>query len=365
MRSKRKIPIRNYFSVSLKDFLLMILILLSSTGLCFMLLELDDSVDNVPMIFILSVFLISCYTNGYLFGLSSSIISVLLVNYFFTYPYFNFNFTLTGYPLAIACMISVAVITSAMTSKIKLQSELSVEAAREKTRSNLLRAISHDLRTPLTSILGASSAIEENYDILSKEERIELLQGISEEAQWLIRMVENLLSITRFGGEDSITRIGTVPEAAEEIVSEAVVKLRKRFPDQQVSVKVPGELLMVPMDAMLIEQVLINLMENSILHSQGATRIELVALRSEKNAIFKVVDNGKGIDPQLLPRIFDGKLKPTAGENADSRRSMGIGLSVCNTIVSAHGGTLTAANAPGGGAVFRFTLPLEGEEYGH
>ena len=289
----------------------------------------------------------------------------MAVNYFFTYPFFYFNFTLSGYPLTIACMMAVAIITSAMTTQIKQQNRLTVEAEREKARSNLLRAMSHDLRTPLTSILGASSAIAENDDVISKEERIRLLGEISEEAQWLIRMVENLLSITRIDGMSSGTRITKVSEAAEEIVSEAVFKLKKRFPEAKIAVKVPGELLMVPMDAMLIEQVIINLLENSVLHAEQATLIELVVSRKDEDAVFEVRDNGRGIDRAILPRLFDGRAKQVGGENGDERRSMGIGLSVCSTIIAAHGGRLTAENAPTGGAVFRFTLPLEGEGYGY
>ncbi len=351
--------IKKYFPLAIRDGLISLLIFTAATVLCFLLRIVDTGDEYVSMIYILAVFLVSRFTSGYFYGTFISFISVLAVNYFFTYPYFYFNFTLSGYPLTIVCMLAVAIITSTMTTQIKRQNKLSLEAEREKTRSNLLRAVSHDLRTPLTSILGASSAIAENDDVLSKQERLKLLSEINEESQWLIRMVENLLSVTRIDGEQSGAKIHKTPEAVEELVSEAVFKFKKRFPEQDLSVKVPRELLMVPMDAMLIEQVIINLLENAVLHAQCATLIELVVTEAAGFAVFEVCDNGRGIDKELLPHIFDGHYKQVYETDGDRSRSMGIGLSVCNTIISAHSGVMTARNRLLGGAVFRFTLPLE------
>ena len=113
------------------------------------------------------MFLISRFTGGYFYGIFAALVSVLAVNFLFTFPYFAFNFTIAGYPLTMLCMLAVSVITSAMTTQIKRQGDLRIEAEREKTRSNLLRAVSHDLRTPLTSILGASSAIADNDTVLT------------------------------------------------------------------------------------------------------------------------------------------------------------------------------------------------------
>lgn len=365
MKKTKAFRWKSYFPLTLRDTVMTVLILMAAAALVFMLRRVGEGDEYASMLFILAVFLISCYTDGYFYGLAASVIGVLEVNYFFTYPYFVFNFTLSGYPLTIVSMMVVSIITSAMTSQIKRQNTLTIEAEREKTRSNLLRAISHDLRTPLTSILGASSAIAENDDVIAKEERLRLLREISEEAQWLIRMVENLLSITRIDGMDGEARIKKVPEAAEEIVSEAVIKLKKRFPEVRIYVKVPGELLMVPMDAMLIEQVIINLLENAVLHGEGATHIELVVSLGAGEAVFEVIDNGKGIDKELLPKLFSGKSRQSGEEGGDRKRSMGIGLSVCSTIVYAHGGRMTARNLPEGGAAVGFWLPLEEERYEH
>ena len=230
-----------------------------------------------------------------------------------------------------------------------------VETEKEKMRSNLLRAISHDLRTPLTGILGSSSTILENDAAIDKETRNKLIFSIKEDSQWLIRMVENLLSITRIS-EDTANVVKT-PEAVEEIVAESVSRIKSRFNDRKINVKVPDELMIVPMDGTLIEQVIINLIENAIRHSGEDTKID-VHVKKEKNyAVFEVSDNGEGIYEQDFPYLFESCV-PDGKRSSDSSRGMGIGLSICMSIVKAHQGKMEAENKKDGGAVFRFTLPL-------
>lgn len=357
MKKEHDRKIKKYFLFSVRDSILSLAILAATTGLCFLLRMFVEGPHDVSVIFILAVFLIARFTQGYFYGAAASLIAVVLVNYLFTYPYYHLNFTLTGYPVTILCMLVVAVTTSMLTTQIKEQSEIRVEAEREKMRGNLLRAVSHDLRTPLTSIFGASSAILENHDLLSERERLELVSGIREDSQWLIRMVENLLTVTRFdaGTGASLTK---TPVPAEEVAAEAVQKFNKRFPERHVSVAVPQELLMVRMDAMLIEQVLINLLENAALHAAGAAQIWLNVTDEKQNVCFEVADDGCGIEKNRLPGLFDGGVR-SAQSHSDDRRNMGIGLSVCRTIIRAHGGEITASNRKEGGAVFRFTLPKE------
>lgn len=234
-----------------------------------------------------------------------------------------------------------------------------IESEKEKMRSNLLRGISHDLRTPLTGILGASSAILENGDEFDKKTHDTLVYNIKEEAQWLIRMVENLLSITRIS--EGPMNVKKTPEAAEEIVAEAVSRIRKRFSKRKFSVIVPEALLMVPMDGTLIEQVIINLLENAIKHSPDDSTIEIKVKKSEQLAVFEVSDYGKGISDEDLPYLFETYV-PNREHSLDSSRGMGIGLSICKSIVKAHQGIIEAENKKNGGAVFRFTLPLEERE---
>ena len=331
-------------------------ILAVATALCVGLRRIDDGSVYVAELYLLAVFLVSRFTNGYFYGIAASLISVLAVNYIFTFPFFTLNFTLAGYPLTALSMLAVSVITSAMTTQIKREGQLRVEAEREKTRSNLLRAVSHDLRTPLTSILGASSAIADNDGELQPQERQQLAREIRDDAQWLIRMVENLLSVTRMDGR---ARLRKQPEAAEEVVGDAVMQLGKRFPDRTVTVSVPDELLMVPMDAMLIEQVLLNLLENAVIHGRGARQIGLQVERRGGDAVFRVWDDGCGIAPRLLPRLFEGTIFHEEEDRGDRCRNLGIGLTVCSTVIRAHGGRIAAGNRPQGGAWVEFTLPLE------
>jgi two-component system sensor histidine kinase KdpD len=239
------------------------------------------------------------------------------------------------------------------------QRDMMVESEKEKMRSTLLRAISHDLRTPLSGILGASSAIRENGKDLEEDTRDKLIANIQEESQWLIRMVENLLSITRIN--ESASNLTKSPEAAEEVVGEAVSRIKQRFPQREIIVRVPDEFLEVPMDGTLIVQVLINLLENAIKYSTGDSSVEIRLEKSGEWAQFEVLDMGKGISEEDFTYLFTG-YKSTENKSPDSSRGMGIGLSICKTIIKAHNGKLEAENRKEGGAIFRFTLPLKGSE---
>lgn len=346
---------------AVRDPLLTVLMLTGAAALCFLLRRIDETGSYTTLIFVLAVTTISRFTEGYFWGIFSALFSVVCVNYVFTYPFWAFNFTITGYPLTFLSMLAVSLIISAMNTKIKKQDRLRTEAERETMRANLLRAMSHDIRTPLTSIVGNTSAILENEDTLSKEQQHKLLRDVNEDAQWLIRMVENLLSITRISGEQA--NINKDYEAAEEIIAAAVRKFRKRFKsDIHISVSVPDEVLLVPMDATLIQQVLLNLMENAILHGEMVSALSLSAERNEDYACFAVSDNGVGIPKEKLPTLFDGRLLGEKSGGFDMKKNMGIGLSVCQTIVKAHGGVITAENLAEGGACFRFYLPMKEEK---
>ena len=230
------------------------------------------------------------------------------------------------------------------------------EAEKEKMRGNLLRAVSHDIRTPLTAIVGGIDAILENGEKLSPETRTSLLENMRDESNWLIGVVENLLSVTRMSGASNIKK---ELEAGEEVLSAAAMKFQRHYPATRVEISAPDTLLMIPMDIILIEQVLINLMENAVQHGKTTTQISLRLTRSEDLAVFEVSDDGQGIAPALLPHLFDGYLTRDQEAISDKRRNMGIGLSVCKSIVQAHGGAMRASNRPTGGALLQFTLPLE------
>lgn len=204
----------------------------------------------------------------------------------------------------------------------------------------------------------------EQQDTLPPEKQRELLRSAEEESEWLIHMVENLLTITRLNG-DGETRLITQPEAVEEVMAGAAAKFRRRYPDFAVQVTAPDELLLVPMDATLMEQVLLNLLENAALHGGRVKNITLTARRRNDKAELRVEDDGVGLDSHGLENVFDG-MRTRAEQTSSDRRNMGIGLTVCRTIVNAHGGQITAANRPQGGASFCITLPLaEIEEEEH
>lgn len=314
----------------------------------------------IPMIFVLGVFVVSLKTQSYAWGVTASLVSVLLVNYAFTYPYYAFDLISPECVSAAVVMLIVAILTGMLTAKIKKQENLKSESERERMRANLLRAVSHDLRTPLTTIYGSCSAILENFSSLDDKQKKTLLGEIKEDSEWLIRMVENLLSVTRIDGER--VRVKKTPTALEELIDAVLLKFRKRCPEQEVKLQIPDEFVLIPMDAMLIEQVLVNILENAADHAVGMTELWLEVNITDNEAQFCIRDNGCGIDPVRLPRLFTGYLDQDSTLSDGTRRNMGIGLSVCSTIIRAHGSEITAENLPEGGAAFRFTLELGGQE---
>jgi two-component system sensor histidine kinase KdpD len=309
-----------------------------------------------PMIFVLGVFLVSWRTQGYVFGIASSLISVLAVNWAFTYPYWAFDLISPECISSAVVMLIVSSMTGALTTRLKQQEKLKAEAEKERMRGNLLRAVSHDLRTPLTSIYGSCSVMIENYDDLSKEKQLTLLSDIRGDAKWLNRMVENLLSVTRVDAET--VRLSKHSTSLEELIDALLVKFRKHYPQQKVTVKLPEEFIAIPMDAMLIVQVLMNFLENAVYHAHGMQNLWLTVETAGKKAVFTVADDGCGISADRLPYLFTGLLDSESPVDS-TRNNMGIGLSVCNTIIKAHGGELQAGNRPGGGAYFRFALEME------
>ena len=324
--------------------------------------QITGRIDGVAsMVFVLAVFLISVYTDGYVWGVVASLIGVLAVNFAFRSPYFAFNFTLPENLFSGMAMLVVSIMTSTLTTRIKKQEQLRMESETEKMRATLLRAVSHDLRTPLTSIYGACSTVIENYDSLEKEQKLKLLGEACSDAQWLNRMVENLLSVTRFdGGQVAVQKTPTV---LEELVDTVLVRFQKLHPGVPVEVKLPDDFIVIPMDSMLIQQVLTNLLENAVLHAEGMTQLTLRVFTLGSRAVFEVKDDGCGIPKERLRTLFSGTGGPDPNAPADSgKHGMGIGLSVCAAIVKAHGGEIQAESKVGEGTSIRFWLETESIE---
>lgn len=343
-----------------RDATVMLLALFAAYAMVMLTQAVMGRIEGVAMlIFMLAVFVTSMYTEGYAWGVAASLISVLAVNFAFLSPYFAFNFTLSENLFSGLVMLVVSIMTSTLTTRIKKQEQLRMESETEKMRATLLRAVSHDLRTPLTSIYGACSTVIENYDSLEKEQKLKLLGEACSDAQWLNRMVENLLSVTRFdGGQVAVQKTPTV---LDELIDTVLVRFQKRYPKVPVTTYLPDSFIVIPMDSMLISQVLTNLLENAAVHAEGMTQLTLRVFTLGSRAVFEVSDNGCGIPKERQRTLFTGVLPADAA--ADSgKHGMGIGLSVCAAIVKAHGGEIQAESKVGEGTTIRFWLETESIE---
>lgn len=500
-------PQSKEYSSIIRYLITMALIITAATGIGWIFRQVNFPETNIVIVYILSILLTARYTRGYGYGMAASLIATCAYNYFFTKPYFTFSVYDPTYFITFMIMTITAIITSALTSKVKqnaveamekeaetvalykltnrltdaadisdiariatetisgifgclaaclcfdenghpeqsfiqqqnakrqvrrkvddiseiehridglrtaydvgnefydwpiygreatlgimripkgtaaIMSEAQLrllrsmiestalamdrfrsaqeriksreETVQERYRGNLLRAISHDLRTPLSGIIGTSEML---MDMTRPDDpRYSLAEGIYKDADWLHSLVENILSLTRL--QDGRLTLNKQPEAVEEVIGGAVNHIMKRSPEREISVAVPDELLVVPMDAKLIEQVLINLLDNAVKHTPQNNEISIsVKVDHDKGcAFFSVADRGHGISTEDLPHIFQ-MFYTTHSRVADAQRGVGLGLAICEAIVTAHGGTIEAHNRiDGQGAAFTFILPM-------
>ena len=335
--------------------------------------------NNSALVFVLAVTIISSLTTGYFYGILASIVGTFCINIYFMEPYATFTLNRTGYPVAMLSMVAISCVVCALTTRVKQQAAeairrekntkalyemnqklneekaaIQLESARETIRGNILRAVSHDLRTPLTAISGAASVLLGSPEI--SEKNLSMLQDIKSDADALIIMVENLLSVTRI--QDGSMPLKKREEMLEEVAGDAILTTRRRFPGSHVELELSEDILYLPMEPLLIKQVMVNLLENAIRHSGDREHITLHLFRQEDWAVVEVRDQGKGLSPEICQAVQSGK--PLNRDlSGDTTRGMGIGLSVCQSIIKAHNGFFAAGNNPEGGAVFRFGLPME------
>ena len=238
---------------------------------------------------------------------------------------------------------------------LRAQAKSQEETVQERYRGNLLRAISHDLRTPLAGIMGNSEMLMDMND--SNDPRYALAKDIYEDADWLHGLVENILNLTKF--QDGHLALNKQPEAVEEVIGAALIVMNKRAPDREIEVDIPDSLLLVPMDAKLITQVLVNLLDNAVKHTtpDQEIRISVTEQPQSHSVSFSVSDKGCGIPESSLSKVFQ-MFYTTSKKEPSSKKGVGLGLSICQSIVEAHGGVISAKNRTDGGAEFTFILPL-------
>ena len=229
-----------------------------------------------------------------------------------------------------------------------------VIAKNEQLRADLLRAISHDLRTPLCSISGNADMLLSNGKYLDEGTRRQIYTDIYDDAEWLTGVVENLLSITRLN--DGRLKFKFTDQLMDEVIAEALRHISRKHDDYKIITEC-GDLLLTRMDVRLIIQVLVNLVDNAIKYTPSGSTITIRALKKNEKAWISVEDNGPGISDEIKPHIFE--MFFTGGNNiADSQRSLGLGLALCHSIIEAHDGTLILTDHDPHGCNFTFTLPL-------
>jgi two-component system sensor histidine kinase KdpD len=224
----------------------------------------------------------------------------------------------------------------------------------ELLRNTLLSGVSHELRTPLAGIIGAASALTGPQ--LSADEQREMLQTVQSESQRMERLITNLLDMTRMEAGGLVLNKQWLPLA--EIVGSALHHLRQRLGDREVKTDLPADLPLIHIDGIAIEQVLVNLIDNAVEYSN--TPIEISARQQGEQIVVEVLDRGPGLPVGMEKRVFEKFFRAKPNE-ATTQRGIGLGLAICRGIVDAHGGQITASNRGGGGAVFRFTLPIGGK----
>jgi len=230
-----------------------------------------------------------------------------------------------------------------------------VEAEAEKSRSALLSSVSHDLRTPLAAICGSANSLLEQRDKLPREVQQELLQGISDEGQRLARLISNLLEMTRL--ESGATRVRKELCPLEEVIGSALTRMEPALGGRSVKTEIPPDFPLVPIDVVLIEQVLVNLLENAVKYTPERSPLEISARVEAQGVTVQVADRGPGLLPGDEKKAFE---KFYRGPVGDKTSGVGLGLAICHAIIAAHGGRIWAGNRPGGGAIFSFSIPLSG-----
>lgn len=335
-----------------------ILIAATLVGLLFSGLKIPEA--NIIAVYILGVLIISIITSSWMYSFLASVISVLAFNFLFTIPRFTLRAYDPSYPVTFGIMFLVALITGSLASRMKEYARESAQAAmqieKEQLRADLLRSISHDLRTPLTSISGNASNLLSNENEFSQETRMQIYGDIYDDSMWLIKLVENLLSVTRI--EDGRMDLRMSAELMDEVIAEAMRHTDRNRDGRKIEVSSDEEFILGKMDARLIVQVVINLMDNAVKYTPEGAQIRIHTGKKDGMVVVSVSDTGPGIPDEQKSKVFDMFYTGT-NRAADGRRSLGLGLGLCRSIIRAHGGEIWVSDNKPQGAVFTFTLPAE------
>ena len=232
--------------------------------------------------------------------------------------------------------------------------EAAILAKNEQLRANLLRAISHDLRTPLTSISGNASNLISNGNSFDEATKNQLYTDIYDDSMWLINLVENLLSVTRI--EEGRLNLHITEDLVDDVITEALHHVNRKSVEHHITVRHKEDYLLAKMDAKLMVQVVINIVDNAIKYTPKGSNILIKTWKQGDKAVISIADDGDGIPDEMKERVFD-MFYSGANKIADSRRSLGLGLSLCRSIVNAHGGKITVSDNTPHGTVFTITLP--------
>lgn len=232
--------------------------------------------------------------------------------------------------------------------------QAAILAKNEQLRANLLRAISHDLRTPLTSISGNASNLLSNGDGFDEKTKKQIYTDIYDDSMWLINLVENLLSVTRI--EEGRMNLKLSTELMDEVITESLRHISRKSVEHHITVQSGDDFVLAKMDAKLIVQVVINIVDNAIKYTPAGSSITITTKQENGLVTVSIADDGPGISDEVKPRVFD-MFFSGANKVADSRRSLGLGLSLCKSIITAHGGTITVTDNSPQGTIFTFTLP--------
>jgi two-component system sensor histidine kinase KdpD len=315
---------------------------------------------NILMLYLLGVLWIATHHSRGA-AILASVLGVLAFDFTFVPPYYTLSVQDQQYLVTFGVMLLTALTISTLAHRVRIRAAEARTAwervEMEFLRNTLLSGVSHELRTPLAAITGSASTLIETGENLSAQARAEMLDTIYGEAERMERLINNLLEMTRLESGGLIVKKEWQP--LQEVVGTALHHLDRRLRGRALTTNLPACLPQVQIDAIAIEQVLVNLIDNALEYTPSDAPIEIRANASDGAVIVQVADRGPGIPPGTERRVFDKFFR--AHPMGSSRRGIGLGLAICRGIIEAHGGTISASNRPGGGAVFQFILPAAGE----